>query len=211
MLKYFLNLIFPVECSVCSAAADILCVRCVKKINLNTLSYGGVINGWTFAKYHYRNEEIKKILHTIKYYHHPKLAEKLGETCAGNIIQDSFLIPVPISEKRLKERGYNQAFHIAKGMCNKKVLDILTRKNDTKKLKDLHGIDIRLEEVQNSISLDQAKLNKYLIENSLNVKDIKITLIDDITTTGATFYEARRALVEHGFSKENIYAFAVAH
>ena len=214
MLQKVLNLIFPIECSVCSGSGDILCVKCVKKIDLSALNNGGAINDWTFAKYQYKNKEIKKILHTIKYHHHPKLAEKIGMLCSEKIFEKTsgtFLIPVPISEKRLRERGYNQAFHIAKGIASQKVFDILTRENNTKKLKDLQGVDTRLDEVKNSMVVDVVKLHKYLLENKLHVRDVKVVLIDDITTTGATFYEAKRCLTQVGFLKENIYAFAVAH
>lgn len=48
------------------------------------------------------------------------------------------------------------------------------------------------------------------VENNF-LKDKIIFLIDDITTTGATLYEARNTLMQAGIKKENIFGFVLAH
>ena len=97
------------------------------------------------------------------------------------------IIPVPISRKRFKKRGYNQSLLLAKEM----------EKNSTIKLeKDV------LVKTQNNIA--QSTLNKkereqnvknvYKIINREKIKNKNILLIDDIFTTGATANECSKLL-----------------
>lgn len=222
------NTLFPICCAVCKSDGEYLCNACEGKLDLNYILdknkqkiYGLVNNigkeNWIYAKYKYQNYNLKKLEYKIKYNHHPKLAEKLGEYSYEFIIYNMikknnltskkiYIIPIPISESRLKERGYNQTEYIAKGVQNKnqsfKILNILNRKN-TKKLKDIYGIENRSIEIVGSMYINNLELK-------ISKEDIFI-LIDDITTTGSTFYEARRALVEYGITLGNIYSYAIAH
>lgn len=97
------------------------------------------------------------------------------------------IIPVPISKKRFKKRGYNQSFLIAKEIA----------KNFTIKLEE----DVLIK-TQNNIA--QSTLNKkereqnvknaYKIINMEKIKNKNILLIDDIFTTGATVNECSKIL-----------------
>lgn len=97
------------------------------------------------------------------------------------------IIPVPISKKRYKERGYNQSYLIAKEIAKNTDLEILN--NCLIKTKNI---------------IEQSKLNKeerkiniqgvYEIKNSALIKNKKILLIDDIYTTGSTVNECSKIL-----------------
>lgn len=99
------------------------------------------------------------------------------------------IIPIPISKKRKKERGYNQSLLIAKELSKK--LQLSLNNNCLYKIKD---------------TIEQSKLNKeerkkniqgvYKLENQEKLKDKKILLIDDIYTTGNTIEEASKTLKE---------------
>lgn len=211
------NIIFPISCIICKKDGKYLCSDCESNLDLSYKK----INTWIYAKYKYKNKNLKKIEYAIKYNHHPELAISLGEHSFSFIIREIisknnldikniYLIPIPISKNRLQERGYNQTEYIIKGIKNKcletlrikiKTLNILI-KEDALKLKDIYGVDARLEEIKNKMTMSHdLEINK----NSIFI------LIDDITTTGATFYEARRALVEYGIIEKNIYAYSLAH
>lgn len=215
------NIIFPIMCILCKKENTYLCSECERKLERSE----NKINTWTYSKYKYKNKSLKKIEYAIKYNHHPGLGVALGEYSfesilkniinkikSGEIIKDIFLIPIPISKDRLKQRGYNQTKYIADGIVKEsdnkmktklKIIDILNRK-ETSKLKDIFGIENRLEEMRYTMSVSEH------IDFIINKDNIYI-LIDDITTTGATFYEARRALTEYGIIEKNIYAYSVAH
>ena len=97
------------------------------------------------------------------------------------------IIPVPISKKRMKERGYNQSLLIAKKLS--KDLKIQLQENCLLKTKNI---------------IEQSKLNKkQRAENIQNVYELKngeilnnkrILLIDDIYTTGSTVNECAKIL-----------------
>ncbi len=255
-LSIISNTLFPVHCIVCKKESEYLCGVCENKLELSSENNFGKINNFVYAKYKYKNQYLKKIEYAIKYNHHPKLAETMGEYSYKfiyeNIIAASFarskkdikcnlenknslnskniyLVPIPISKNRLKERGYNQTEYIAKGIQNKfteekvknktktnlEMLDILNREN-TKKLKDVYGIDNRANEIRNSMRIDNSKLEDFLLKNKIDISNLKskenmFILIDDITTTGSTFYEARKALTDYGIIGKNIYGYALAH
>lgn len=97
------------------------------------------------------------------------------------------IIPVPISKKRLKTRGYNQSYLIAKEIAHQTNLELLN--NCLIKTKNI---------------IEQSKLNKeerkqnikgvYDLKNKELIKDKKILLIDDIYTTGSTVNECSKIL-----------------
>lgn len=97
------------------------------------------------------------------------------------------IVPVPISKKRKKTRGYNQSYLIAKDIAN--IVGIKLENRVLFKIKNI---------------IEQSKLNKedrgknikgvYEIKNDYRIKDKKILLFDDIYTTGSTVIECCRML-----------------
>ena len=104
-----------------------------------------------------------------------------------NIKKYDTIVPVPISPKRQKERGYNQSLLIAREISHKKNLELMN--NCLIKTKNI---------------IEQSKLNKedraqniygvYELKNKQLVENKKILLIDDIYTTGSTVNECSRIL-----------------
>ena len=97
------------------------------------------------------------------------------------------IIPVPISKKRMKERGYNQSLLIAKNLS--KELNISLQVNCLLKTRNI---------------IEQSKLNKeqrkdniqnvYELKNGEILNNKRILLIDDIYTTGSTVNECSKIL-----------------
>ena len=97
------------------------------------------------------------------------------------------IVPVPISKKRYKERGYNQSYLIAKEISKNTKLELQNR------------CIIKRKNV-----IEQSKLNKeereknikgvYEIIDKENLQNKRIILVDDIYTTGSTLNECANAL-----------------
>ncbi len=109
--------------------------------------------------------------------------------CCKIIEQYDIIIPVPMFEKKKKQRGYNQTELIV-GKIVKKLHIQLEREN---------LIKIKNTKVQSTLSGDQRKeniKNAFLVNNKDAIKNKKIVVFDDIYTTGETANEIARVLKE---------------
>lgn len=91
------------------------------------------------------------------------------------------IVSIPISDKRLKQRGFNQIDEYVKAL-NLKIVKAKRVKN-TKFMSELN-IEQRKQNIQNS----------FIVEENLD--NLNILIIDDIVTTGATVYEMRKEIKE---------------
>ncbi len=95
---------------------------------------------------------------------------------------------VPITKKRLKERGYNQAellANIISEKINVPVKNLLEKVTDGK-----HQVKLNQEERLKNL-VDSFKVND---DEKINIKGKNILIIDDVFTTGTTLSECAKAL-----------------
>ena len=117
------------------------------------------------------------------------------------------LLPIPISSKRRRERGWNQCEIIAEELEKlDKGENFEFRKNILIKNKNTgdqvgRGRAARLKNLENS----------FTIKNENAVRDRFVIVLDDVITTGATIEEARRVLRSLGVAGQNILFLAIAH
>lgn len=110
----------------------------------------------------------------------------------------SFLVPVPLHPIKLKKRGFNQSFLIAKLLtklnptCS--LLDTLIRTELTKTQTQLNRKK-RLKNVKNAFALTQ----KTKIE-----KTSRYVIVDDVFTTGATLNACAKVLKKAGATRVDI-------
>ncbi len=128
-------------------------------------------------------------------------AEMLFDTYNQNHLDAEIVIPVPLSYKREKQRGYNQALLLAKSLAEKLKLpladDVVLKVVDNKQ--------------QSSLSARERRENVkgvYNLQNASIVKGKKVLLVDDILTTGSTLSEISRLLKKAGASA--VYGLVVA-
>ena len=111
------------------------------------------------------------------------------------------IISVPISKKRLKERGYNQSELIAKEISKK--IQIQYKKNILLKTRNTVA--------QSTLNKEQREENArgiYEIRDVQKIYNKKILLVDDIYTTGSTVNECGRILKESNPQKIGILTLA---
>jgi len=112
-----------------------------------------------------------------------------------------FIIPVPISKKRLKERGYNQAELIAKQIA------IATGKKMITNCLYKHK-NIVAQSTLNKEEREENIKGVYRIKNEEKLFNKKVLLVDDIYTTGSTVNECCRILQKAETAKIGVMTIA---
>ena len=132
----------------------------------------------------------------LKAYFGKLMAEK-----AEHLPVCDFLTFVPVTKKRKKKRGYNQAELLAKEIgarLDLTVKDVLEKRADTPDQKSLGRME-RLENLKSS----------FKVKDRAAVKDKKVLVADDVLTTGATAEAVCERLLAAG-AKEVYFVFAAS-
>jgi len=95
--------------------------------------------------------------------------------------KNAVIVPVPLSEERLSERGFNQAEMLA-GFLKVKKSVVLKRRHSEKQSKK-------------SRSERLASENPFQMQESIQTP---VILVDDIYTTGSTLHQAAAVLKQNG-------------
>ena len=115
------------------------------------------------------------------------------------------IIPVPISKKRMKERGYNQSLLILKYLLQKNKLNNIY-------LEDKILYKVKNIKPQSSMKTKQDRINNikgvYEVKNNLKIKNKRIIIFDDIFTTGSTVNECAKILKKAGAEKIGVITIA---
>ena len=111
------------------------------------------------------------------------------------------IVPVPLSIHRLRERGFNQSLLIASVISKQKgiplMMDSLIKK--------------RVTPPQTGLSAKERRKNlKDALEVRGNVRGLRILLLDDVMTTGATVRECAKHLMSAGAKEVIVMALARA-
>ena len=219
LLNEALEMIFPsnINCIVCNKPIEInethsICKECYPKIDL--ISKNEVIvknyNNKFFidlkvcANY---NEVEKKLISDFKYNNNPHISKNIAEIMYNYLKIDTYkidcIIAVPLYEKKLKQRGYNQALEICKHLGRLMELKVykknLIRKIDTMPQNDLSFLE-------RIINQDGA----FEVKNPREIVNKRILLIDDIYTTGSTVDSCAKELMENGAKEVRVGTFAIA-
>ncbi len=100
------------------------------------------------------------------------------------------ILPVPISKKRYKQRGYNQTELIAREIRKRTDIELVTNclyKEKNNVPQSTLNKEDRIENVKNA----------YIIKNSKIIKDKRVIIFDDIYTTGSTVNECSKLLKQN--------------
>lgn len=207
------------QCLNCKKSGNLLCQDCINNIPHPEADLPDYIH----ALYEYRNPIIKKILTDAKYRKKfsglnvfgPYLASVLfditSEYIELNNYKNILIIPVPISRKRLKTRGYNQAKIITESI----MLNLPNNRSNALNFKLADNIIDKIKDrtPQASIHKRSVRLNSpkgtFQIKNSEILHGSLCIIIDDITTTGGTILEIRKILLLSG--AQDAIGLTVAH
>ena len=124
-----------------------------------------------------------------------------NEKICTQIKKYDIIMPIPISKKRFKQRGYNQSALIARNLA--KVLNIDYKENVLVKIKN--------NKPQSELGQNERGINVkgvYKLKDKKNVYQKNILLIDDIFTTGSTANECAKVLKENNANNVGIFTLS---
>lgn len=158
---------------------------------------------WCEAWGEYRGS-LERVLHALKFERHDFLAEPLAKLLEetlrirGDLAFDA-LVPVPMSRRKERRRGYNQAERIARALAPRIGVAcqpaLLARRVERATQSTLAKRE-RAANVRGAFAADD------------RVNDRALLLIDDICTTGETLRACASALLDRGAAR--VCAIAVA-
>jgi ComF family protein len=145
------------------------------------------------------------MIRRLKYGRAIALGRVLGELFArrlpAELTRPETLIPVPLSQRRFVERGYNQAIvlaeHVHRGTGIALATDVLVRTRETREQAGLTQRERRLN-IRRAFDLAYKPLAKH------------VAVIDDVVTTGSTVNEIARVLKRAGVKRVDVWAIARA-
>lgn len=154
----------------------------------------------------YEGDLLKRAIKTLKYRRVRRLAEVLGDLVVEKVVgrmemenDGVVLCPVPLHWTRRFARGFNQAELIARAVSGRTgipVARLLRRTRPT-------GSQTKRRRVERLKALDDA-----FAVAARNVP-VRVVLMDDLSTTGATLNECARVLKAAG--AEHVEGWVVAH
>jgi ComF family protein len=188
-----LDFLFPPRCAGCGRRGTWLCPACLADVPplgapLRPVETRAL--DWLGAAYVYTGA-IRRAIHRFKYGRERARAEHLGALLSPLLRHlpppagTPHLIPVPLSDARLRERGYNQAAELARVVAATGGLPLDTGLLRTRATRPQVGLDraARRENVRDAFAWGGAPL-----------PSARLLLIDDVLTTGATADECAAVL-----------------
>lgn len=219
------ELLFPRYCKVCRRrlmhSEQHLCINCLLDLprthyerdpnNLlmqHLMEWPEVIRATAYFNY-YKEGKYSSLIHHLKYYDHPEVGTYLGRLAATELKAGEFfdgidlIVPVPLSKKKQRQRGYNQCDYIARGISEITGIAMCTDCIERSVNTDTQTAKGRIERWKNTEGI-------FRITNAEILKDKHILLLDDVATTGATLHACISTLLTVPGVRISVFALAKA-
>lgn len=225
-----LNTVYPPRCTLCGADGfddKDLCLECLLALPWNRMfcqqcalplpddSSDGAICGKCLKRtphfsrslslFRYEGD-VTSLVHQLKFNEKLRISRLLGEMLSDYIDINyvdlpDVIVPVPLSSKRLRQRGFNQSIEIARPLARRYDITL-----DTISVK-------RTRDTQSQTGLDRKQRGKNIhgafeIVRSLGVQHVAI--VDDVVTTTSTVSELSRVLKRSGVKRVDVWSIARA-
>jgi ComF family protein len=218
-----IDLIFPRHCCVCgetlSRQERDICLNCLyhlpkiephHKLEIEQTFWGKIeIERAASYMYYRKGSPYNALMHKLKYKDAPEVGTRLAEMAAKELLDSGFfdgitlIVPLPLSKKKLRKRGYNQCDYIARGISEKTGIPVAT---------DLIK-RTKANETQTHKTRDERWLNVEGIFSATEPQAMEgqhILLVDDVATTGATLHACIATLLTTPNVRISVFALATA-
>jgi ComF family protein len=213
LISQFFNILYPVRCPLCGNVPDVfayspVCRSCWSGIRRYTgpscrvcaipfASEHARVCGQCLKKpppfsrviaYGLYEGIIKEAINQFKFHGLKRLSKPLGSLLLGlDLPAVDGVIPVPLTIRRLRERGFNQSLLVARIVAKEMkvplLMDVLVKKKETPPQIGLTARE-RLLNLRNTFAVKG------------DVKGMRLLLVDDVMTTGATVTECSKQLIK---------------
>ena len=143
--------------------------------------------------YYQSHSEMARMVYELKYRNSPDVGEDLGRLMATDMQLAHFfdgidlLVPVPLTNKRLRQRGYNQSEMLAQGVSDVTHLPVVPKALKRQGFRESQTHLSRHERQENVDGI-------FVAADAKTLKGRHVLLIDDVCTTGATLMSCAQAL-----------------
>ncbi len=156
-----------------------------------------------FSATSYQNQLVQKLIANFKYKPYLKiLAAPLASLIISHFlisenkaifqpVENSFLVPIPLSKQKEKKRGFNQTALLANEVS--KFFKVPCQVDNLIKIKKTQPqVELKREERMKNIQ------GAFSVKNPQLVKEKRIFLVDDVFTTGSTMEQTAITLKKAG-------------
>ena len=219
-----IDLIFPRHCCVCgetlSRQERDICLNCLytlpkiephHKKEIEQIFWGKIdIERAASFMYYRKGSPYNALMHRLKYKNAPEVGTRLAEMAAKELLDSDFfdgitrIVPLPLSKKKLRKRGYNQSEYIAMGLSNITGISVdtsLVKRDIANETQTHKNRDERWENVKDIFS----------VNGNVSLEDEHVLLVDDILTTGATICSCAATLQKECGCKISIFTLAYTY
>ncbi len=215
--KNILDSIYPPVCINCKKRIEnqekLLCDNCFNLIHINNSFMCPKCNArktnykiechntkFILAPACFYHEPIPALIHSYKYKRLQSIKKILSSLIIVYInnlnleIKDFYISYIPLHHKKERRRGFNQSKELAKIVSNYfniPIIKTLEKIEDKESQTTIRNSWNRFTNVKNTMQLNMG----------VEIKNKKILLIDDISTSGATLNEASKILKSEGAKK----------
>lgn len=173
-----------------------LCLTCTSQINayantkeenpipLSLSALNGMIHSFNALWYFEKTKPVQTLIEELKYNHNPVLAKQIGTVLWQHfeshlrMLQLDAILPMPISNARKRQRGYNQAELLGKVISKQLQIPLL------------HSAIFRKpQQSQTHLGRSNRFYNTegaFIIKTIAPLQSKNILILDDVCTTGAT-------------------------
>jgi len=207
-LSFLTRTVFPSHCLLCEGLLDYneqsVCQVCVDEqpicnsLDLVRLTPLASNLRCTLNVALINTPSVSRLCYSLKYGSNPWLGVRLGDHFLGSIIEkvekaEVVLIPMPVSRKRLRQRGYNQSDMLARGCKRGLIAAGVSTEIRAVLKKSIHRkSQVHFDSFQRWTN---ARGAFSVVEKKQRIpEDALLVLIDDTVTTGSTLIHAAEAL-----------------
>jgi len=226
LLSRIIDLVAPRYCPVCGRRMAIgertLCTVCnlhLPRTNYAADAYENRMARLFWGKlpieraaalfFYEAHSEVCNLVYDLKYHDRPEIGAEMGMMTAAEFARSSFfegidaIVPVPLSPKRQRQRGYNQSMEIARGVASYTGIPIVRDAVRRQGFKESQTHKSRMERVTN---VEDA----FRLHKGEQIRGRHVLVVDDVVTTGATVTACADELTKAGGVRISVLALGFA-